>query len=95
MKKMRSDLLQKVFNSIDKKKKGFLTLDQILEAYNVNKSPAFISGQKTRDEVLKEFKRSLKQFLEKKNTQKFTYELFSGYYSTISAEINDDDEFEQ
>jgi len=55
MNQMRTDLVHKAFEVLDKDGNGFVDYTDICETYSAAKSPAVIDGRKTEQQVLTEF----------------------------------------
>eukprot|EP00831_Metopus_contortus_P080860 TRINITY_DN836_c0_g1_i1.p1 TRINITY_DN836_c0_g1~~TRINITY_DN836_c0_g1_i1.p1 ORF type:complete len:164 (+),score=52.25 TRINITY_DN836_c0_g1_i1:27-518(+) len=68
-----------------------VSLEDIAQLYKVESHPKFISGQKTKKEILEEF---LGQWDTIKKDGIVTIEEFEDYYKDVSASIDRDDYFE-
>jgi len=55
MSKARLDMIDAAFSKMDKTGDGTITVDDLKLAYNVDRHPKFVSGEKTADELLKKF----------------------------------------
>ena len=76
------------FKKLDKSGDGVITVDDLKGVYNCKKNPKFMSGEKTEEEIFKEF---LKNFeIGGHVNGKVTKEEFINYYSGVSAAIDTD-----
>jgi len=82
----RKALVHRAYKKLDVTGDGFVRLDDIKQIYNARKHPKVISGEKTVDEVLKEF---LNTF-DGDQDGNLTVEEFEKYYAGVSASIDDD-----
>jgi len=82
----RKALVGRAFKKLDVTGDGFVRLDDIKQIYNARKHPKVISGEKTVDEVLKEF---LNTF-DSNADGTLSLEEFEQYYAGVSASIDDD-----
>jgi Ca2+-binding EF-hand superfamily protein len=82
----RKALVKRAYDKLDANGDGFVRLDDIKHFYNARKHPKVVSGEKTQDEVLKEF---LNTFDADKDGT-LTLEEFEKYYSGVSASIDSD-----
>lgn len=55
MSKPRKDVIEKAFKKLDKTGDGIITIDDLRIVYSVKHHPKYINGEKTEDEILKEF----------------------------------------
>ena len=84
----RLKLIDMAFKKFDKSGDGVVTIDDLKGVYNCKKSPKFMSGEKTEEEIFKEF---LKNFEIGGHVDgKVTKEEFINYYSGVSAAIDTD-----
>lgn len=51
----RLALVKKAYNKLDKDGSGIVDIEDIKDVYNTSKHPDFISGKKTKDQILVEF----------------------------------------
>eukprot|EP00330_Aristerostoma_sp_ATCC50986_P014134 CAMPEP_0114594122 /NCGR_PEP_ID=MMETSP0125-20121206/15747_1 /TAXON_ID=485358 ORGANISM="Aristerostoma sp., Strain ATCC 50986" /NCGR_SAMPLE_ID=MMETSP0125 /ASSEMBLY_ACC=CAM_ASM_000245 /LENGTH=722 /DNA_ID=CAMNT_0001794047 /DNA_START=327 /DNA_END=2495 /DNA_ORIENTATION=+ len=97
MNQFRKNLVTKCFKLLDKSGDGILKINDIKGHYNARNHPDVKSGKKTEDEILGEF---LETFEAHHNIrsgykdQKVTLEEFNEYYNNISANIDNDQYFE-
>eukprot|EP00826_Nyctotherus_ovalis_P043539 TRINITY_DN4598_c0_g1_i1.p1 TRINITY_DN4598_c0_g1~~TRINITY_DN4598_c0_g1_i1.p1 ORF type:complete len:370 (-),score=130.89 TRINITY_DN4598_c0_g1_i1:160-1269(-) len=87
----RRELVHEVFNSLTSEGADSLSLDEFLNCYNVEDNPKFISGKKTRKEVLEELMEEWDHVRWKKAV---SVEDFEEYYGDISPAIAKDDYFD-
>eukprot|EP00831_Metopus_contortus_P080861 TRINITY_DN836_c0_g1_i2.p1 TRINITY_DN836_c0_g1~~TRINITY_DN836_c0_g1_i2.p1 ORF type:complete len:464 (+),score=102.69 TRINITY_DN836_c0_g1_i2:203-1594(+) len=87
----RRSAVYEAFRKLDVTGDGKVTLDDIEQLYKVESHPKFISGQKTKKEILEEF---LGQWDTIKKDGIVTIEEFEDYYKDVSASIDRDDYFE-
>lgn len=89
----RIALVKLAFNVIDTDKSGLLDISDLCDAYDVTKHPDFMSGKKSKDQILKEF---LNSFIigGLKDDGQISFEQFADYYTNIGASIDSDDYFE-
>jgi Ca2+-binding EF-hand superfamily protein len=93
MSKARLDVIGQAFRKLDKTGDGQITVDDLRLAYDVTHYPKYRSGEKSRDQILKEF---LDIFQTGGNMDDIvTKEEFVNYYSGVSASIDDDQYFVQ
>jgi Ca2+-binding EF-hand superfamily protein len=87
----RTKLVRLAFDILDRDRSGVVTLDELLEVYDVTKVPDVVSGKKTPREAIKEFSAHWDR---ENNDGLITCEEFLEYYKEISASIDGDDYFE-
>ena len=100
----RKDILKKVFVSLDKDEKGFITVGQIRKGYNPSEHPLVRRGKRCEDEILAEFLDVLEyhfNLLVEKNEENVDinevcvdFDEFCQFYKNISVCIEDDKYFE-
>jgi len=85
----REKIVRKVFANMDKDHSGQITVSDIANIYDVSQNADFISGKKTKEEILSDF---LSGFEGMKGNRDgiITWEEFSDYYSDMSLSIPDD-----
>ncbi|OQR96890.1 hypothetical protein THRCLA_07137 [Thraustotheca clavata] len=87
----RLAIIQLAFRKLDANGDGVVTLVDICELYDVSKHPAFLSGEKSKDDILSEF---MEQWDTDQKDGIITLDEFDHYYQNISASIDDDTYFE-
>ena len=80
------------FDVLDKDGNGVIEISDIAAAYDVSRHPEFISGSRTKEDILLEFLSGFEIGGEKDN--KVTRKEFENYYAAISASIDSDNYFE-
>ena len=80
------------FDVLDKDGNGVIEISDIAAAYDVSRHPEFISGSRTKEDILLEFLSGFEVGGEKDN--KVTRKEFENYYAAISASIDSDNYFE-
>ncbi len=55
MNERRLGMVKLAFGQLDKKNRGVVTLNDLLEIYDVTHHPDFISGRKTKEEIMADF----------------------------------------
>ena len=99
----RKDILKQVFNKLDEKEKGFVTVGIIRHEYNPKGNPLVRQGKRSEDEILAEFLDVLEYhfnlLIEKNedidvNELEVDFEEFCNFYKNISLCIEDDKYFE-
>ena len=99
----RKDILKQVFNKLDEKEKGFITVGIIRHEYNPKGNPLVRQGKRDEDEILAEFLDVLEYhfnlLIEKNedidvNELEVDFEEFCNFYKNISLCIEDDKYFE-
>ena len=86
----RRDIVLKAFLKFDKDCSGYITADDIADVYRVDMHPKYISGEKTKEEILMEF---LQNFGDRNKDGKITKDEWLEYYAAISSNIDNDDHF--
>jgi len=92
MSEERKKEVAKIFAGLDPEKTGKVLLDDLSKWYSVDKNPDFISGKKTREELVKEFL----AYFEKVPTYKdgyITKDDFFDYFNNLSTLMTDDEKF--
>jgi Ca2+-binding EF-hand superfamily protein len=87
----RAQLTLLAFDILDKKKQGYVDIDDIQDKFNAKLAPDVLAGKKTEKEVLKEF---LDTFDQGDKDGKVYPDEFCKYYSNVSASVDLDDYFE-
>ncbi len=85
----RNSLVKRAYQKLEKNGDGKVTIDDIKMIYNARKHPKVISGERTQDEVLKEY---LNNFDVNRDGE-LTLEEFEKYYAGVSASIDRDEYF--
>jgi len=85
----RKALVQKVFRNMDKDHSGKITVKDIAGIYDVSQNQDFITGKKTRDEILSDFLSGF-EGVRGNSDGVITWEEFEDYYSDFSLSIPDD-----
>jgi Ca2+-binding EF-hand superfamily protein len=90
-------LVKKAFAKLDKDGSGIVDIDDIKDIYSTAKHPDFISGKKTRDQILVEFLETFEMHHNIQNgTQadgRITEEEWIEYYTNVSASLDNDEYF--
>lgn len=86
----RIAVLEKVYSRLDFTDSGKIKLSSIMKRFSVEKHPDFISGKKSKEELIKEF---LSNFPGALQNGFITKEQFFDYYTEISTPIGSDDYF--
>ena len=96
MSDFRRQIVQKVFEKLDKEKKGIIPYDIIRENYNADKHPEVLNGKRTKQEILARFIDMFEYHfnLLNKNKDGATLEEFEEFYDYISPLIDNDKYFE-
>lgn len=93
----RLALVKKAYNKLDKDGSGIVDIEDIKDVYNTSKHPDFISGKKTKDQILVEFLETFEMHHNVMNgTQadgQITLDEFVEYYTNISASLDNDEYF--
>ncbi len=55
MKPKRVDMVVKVFKKLDKNLSGEVTIDDLIDVYDVSKNPRFLNGEMSQEKCLKQF----------------------------------------
>lgn len=89
----RKLFVSRAFNMLDTDKSGAITIDEMMNSYDVSKLPEVIKGEKTKEEAMAEF---MSQWIHSSGSRKgvITYNEFEDYYKEVSASIDGDDYFE-
>jgi len=98
----RKGLVDLAFKVLDKDGSGVIDYNDVKDVYNTTSHPDYISGKKSKEQILTEFLSNFDQSSTKtistgKSTASdgiITYDEFLQYYSNISASIDNDDYFE-
>ena len=92
MNKRRKALVHRAFDILDKDGSGEVTVEDMAMAYNVSLHPDYLSGKKTKEEVLI----ALLEVFDGDDVHDkvVTREEFEHYYAAIGASIDRDDYFE-
>jgi len=88
----RLAFVHQAFEILDKDGNGFVEPADIVGAYNAKKHPDVLSGERTEEEVLKEFLDTFDVGGEKDG--KVTRNEFENYYKNVSMSVDRDDYFE-
>lgn len=89
----RKAMIHMAFNVLDRDKSGEVDIKDLTGVYNAKMHPDFIRGKVTEEEVLQDFLQNF-QVNKKTRDNTVTLEEFEEYYSSISASIDNDDNFE-
>lgn len=87
----RKKLVRMAFDRLDKDKSGSVTVDELMEVYDVSWNPEVKAGKKTPKEAMKDF---MAQWDRLDQDGVVTPEEFEDYYKEVSASIDGDDYFE-
>ena len=94
----RIRIVEKVFEKLDKEKKGKISFDEINNSYDPYKHPQALNGERNAEEVLGRFIDIFEYHFNLLNQDKIdeevTKEEFIEFYNYISACFNDDYIFE-
>lgn len=90
--KFRKRLVNMAFDVLDKTGDGVVTIEDFAMAYDVSNHPDYLSGQRTKEELLVELLQAFDSGGEVDG--KVTREEFEHYYAGISAAIDSDQYFE-
>uniref|UniRef100_A0A0N5AV72 Calcyphosin-like protein n=1 Tax=Syphacia muris TaxID=451379 RepID=A0A0N5AV72_9BILA len=88
MSKARLDIIDQAFKKLDKTGDGVITVDDMKGVYNYQRHPQFISGEKTQEDIFKQFLANFEATGQVDG--KITKEEFVNYYAGISASIDTD-----
>ena len=92
----RKNLVESIYNKLDVDGSGQVDFDDFKLIYNAKNHPKVISGERSEEDVFKEFLKVFEISREgKKADSILTIDEFIEYYSNISASIDSDDYFEQ
>ena len=98
MNDFRKQIVQKVFQKLDKDNKGIIDYDIIRESYNADKHPEVLNGKRTKQEVLARFIDMFEYHFnllnKNKNKEGATMEEFEEFYNYISFLVDNDKYFE-
>ncbi len=85
-------MVLKAFAMMDKTGDGIITIQDVVNIYDVSKNPDFISGRASKDQILTTF---ITQFEGARGDKdgKITRDEFIDYYTDLSASIPTDDYF--
>ena len=94
--KARLELIDYVFDCLDKDNNGYILVDDIEDLYDTSRNKYVKSGEKTRQEVLQEFLENFEGNFTIKglNDGKINRDEFLDYYGFISASIDTDEGFQ-
>ena len=87
----RKKVVDRAYKKFDVTGDGVITMDDLRGTYNAAKNPLVLRGEKTEEEVMRDF---LDSFDSEVKDGKVTREEFYAYYSGVSASIPHDDYFE-
>ena len=87
----RRAVVSEVFHTIDMNGRGQMTFEELMNLYNVQGHPKFVTGVMTKKEILDDF---LSQWSYVRKEKVITFEDFLDYYSDMGASITRDDYFE-
>jgi Ca2+-binding EF-hand superfamily protein len=87
----REQMVLLAFDVLNKKKRAFVDIDDIQEAYDASKHPDVLAGKRTKAAIMREF---LDTFDQGDKDGKVYPSEFKRYYANVSASIDDDDYFE-
>ncbi|KAH7687874.1 calcyphosin [Aphelenchoides avenae] len=88
----RKALVEKAFKKLDKDGSGVVTVSDMNGVYDCSKHRAFLSGEKTKEQICAEF---LKHFEANGHVDgKVTHQEFFDYYAGLSASIDADSYFD-
>ncbi|VDD87069.1 unnamed protein product [Enterobius vermicularis] len=88
MSKARLDIIDQAFKKLDKTGDGVVTVDDMQGVYNYQRHPQYISGEKTKEDLFKQFLANFE--VDGHVDGKVTKEEFLNYYAGISASIDTD-----
>lgn len=92
MSRARQHFVFLAFETLDKDKSGQVTLDELAKIYDTSKHPEVIKGEKTPEEVVKEFASMWDDSTAPDGI--VTMDEFLNYYKDVSASIDSDEYFE-
>jgi Ca2+-binding EF-hand superfamily protein len=90
IKRRRREIVEQAYKCLDRNGDQSVTLGEMAQLYATDRHPAVLKGQKTKDQVLKEFIGSW----DKSGDAIVTWDEFLDYYKDLSASIENDDYFE-
>ena len=85
-------MLEKIYMRLDFTDSGKIKLSSIRKRLSVNKHPDYISGQKTKEQLINEF---LSNFPDAQKNGFITKEEFFKYYTEVSTPIGSDEYFSE
>jgi len=88
----RLELVRRAFSILDKDSSGVIEPEEIMEAYDASQHPEVLQGKKTAQQVLMEFMENFE--VGETVDGMITLQEFENYYTSIGANIPDDDYFE-
>lgn len=88
----REALIKKVFAKLDKDASGVIDLEDVRGVYNAAEHPSVKKGEKTEEDILREYLNSLTSARDN-NDGVVEYNEFYGYYRDLGASIPSDDYF--
>jgi Ca2+-binding EF-hand superfamily protein len=88
----RKRMVEKVFLMLDKDKSGFLSVQDLVNIYDVSINPEYIEGRKTKDQILTEFLINFEGVRGNKDG-KVSKEEFFDYYTDLSMSVPSDEYF--
>ncbi|RYG62823.1 DUF4496 domain-containing protein, partial [archaeon] len=87
----RRSIVRQAFNLLDKDSSGEVSVDEVLQCYDLTWHPEVRAGKMTVQEAARDF---MKTWDRQEVDGKITFDEFEDYYKEISASIDDDDYFE-
>lgn len=90
MSEARLEIIDKAFNKMDKTGDGVVTVVDLMDTYDVSRHPKFISGERTKEQIIKKY---LDVFQRGDTDEEVTKDDFVNYYSGLSASIDSDEYF--
>eukprot|EP00759_Apiculatamorpha_spiralis_P025754 PhF_6_TR29106/c1_g1_i1/m.42459 len=89
----RREIVLRAFNKFDKDGSGIIDVEDLRNTYSAKKNPAVLRGEKTEEQVLTEF---LVCFDDASTPDGIVHQCeFEAYYAGVSANIDDDEYFEE
>lgn len=89
----RQQLVKRLFSLVDKDFNGNITTDEVKSIAKVHENPDYISGRKTKEEVLKEYVNNMTG-PSGNDDGVATWDEIKEYFSYFSMSIDDDKQFE-
>ena len=86
----REAIVMKAFLKFDKDCSGSITAEDLADVYRVDMHPKYISGEKTKEEILLEF---LENFGDRNKDGVISKDECKEYYAAVSSNIDNDDHF--